>query len=48
MNKLVAALPFLGCVIGMPLMMAVVMRGSRSKDTAPSPNETAQLRALSG
>ena len=46
MDKL---LPALGCVIGMPLMMVVMMRGRGSKAQAPqnddASGEAAQLRA---
>ena len=45
MDKIFAVLPLLGCVIGMPLMMVMMMRGKGSKDTAPRSEETAQLRA---
>ena len=45
MDKIVYALPALGCVVGMPLMMFIMMRSGRSKPAAPGPNEAAQLRA---
>lgn len=45
MNKLISVLPLLGCLLMCPLMMVLMMRGSRSKDTSPNPNEAAQLRA---
>ena len=44
MNRILLALPALGCIVGMPLMMAVMMRGSR-KETGPSSDKTAKLRA---
>jgi hypothetical protein len=47
MDKLLTALPALGCVIGMPLMMVIMMRGRGSHDNAPQndASEAAQLRA---
>ena len=45
MAKLVYALPALGCVVGMPLMMYMMMRGTKKQPSAPGPDETAQLRA---
>ena len=44
MDKLLVALPALGCAIGMPLMMVLMMRGSRSRDATPRHDETAELR----
>ena len=48
MDKLLAALPALGCVIGMPLMMVFMMRGRGSQAQAPQDDasgEAARLRA---
>ena len=45
MDKIVYALPALGCVVGMPLMMFIMMRGGRSKPATPGASEAAQLRA---
>jgi len=49
MDKLLTALPALGCVIGMPLMMVFMMRGKGSQRHAPhdddASGEAARLRA---
>jgi hypothetical protein len=54
MDRLIALLPALGCIVGMPLMMLMMARGSRTttdrSEPAPDAHETAgteiaQLRA---
>ena len=48
MDKLLLALPALGCVIGMPLMMVFMMRVGGSRSKAPqndASEEAARLRA---
>ena len=48
MDKLLLALPALGCVIGMPLMMVLMMRVGSSHSKAPQNDasaEAARLRA---
>ena len=45
MDKLLAALPLLGCLLMCPLMMIFMMRGKSSEDTTPGSDEAAKLRA---
>jgi len=44
MDKILPALPALGCIVGMPLMMVVMMRRG-TRNATPSSGETAKLRA---
>ena len=45
MDKLLSALPLLGCLLMCPLMMVVMMRGKGSKESTQRPDETAHLQA---